>query len=779
MRKDLHRWGWIGVALIAGGLPFLTQDYAPVHRGTALGALFLACGAAVLALHGKQRGGTLLAIALPVAALLTALLLNEFLRAFESGRQPQLPAFAWFAAGLARLLGESASVAHGDLLLQDSQGAFRYAPTWGAIGWRAWMCFAALGGLLAAVSGRATQRAWWIAILAALLLAMLRFAALALQYSGVDEVLARSAHAEVWTFYEPWSGLLLLLVAAVCALRWEASAQESPAQPPARKSPPLRAALTLGLGCAAVGGLAWGAALTWSDPGVSKPGRVLVDERLSGFWEPAGRMLDTERYGDFSAYSLSAMVEQLSHRYHLEVNGDRPYDAALLANVDVLVLKTPEHALAAEEIAAIRAWVEDGGGLFLISDHTDLLGMSTHLRPLAQPYGLDFAFDAVNDASGGFNLWTPPFLAEHPISAGLGPIEFMTGCSLRCSGWATPVLTLRHAASQAGDYGRSSHFGGRAPNPADPQGLLVAAAAAPAGHGRVLAFADSTILSSFAYPLFARAEFMNRGIAWLNHRDSPARHLRWAWLALGAAALVFAHRRLRGHAPALIAAGATLALGISVGAWTAAECSAAGLSVAAPPLSIPRVGFVVEGGHATLPPVLGEPAEGTPPDANFATFIQTPLRLGWEVEVVPRLPESLNHLDVLVLLNPDVEMGQAEAPPGWIEAIRAWVELGGRLVVLSRHAHLGHPHDRAPLYTAGWAFEGVSGPTLDLNLAEASPGSGRVVRVIGAEAFDVDHLGHCMQFPGRNERLHYEAAYFIFRDLLGLAAPERRTWSPR
>jgi hypothetical protein len=768
-------YGWFGAAALAGGLPCLTQDYAPVHHGTMAGALLLALGVAALARLGYRRGGTTLAWGLPLAAISSLLMLDEVLRRHEAGRHPELPAFAALASGGARLIGEPATSDGGELLLHDAQGAIRVAASWGVVGWRPLCGFALLGMLVAATGGRGTARGWWIAVIVAVLFAMLRFLALALHYAGVDQVLATSSHPAVWSFYQPWSLLAVLVIAAACAQR--AGADEAGA--PATTAPPRRA-LIAALALAVVAGLGFGAAATWSDPGIPKRGRVLVDERLTGAWEPAGRMLDTERYGDFSAYSLSVMVEQLSRRFAVAVNAERRYDAALLADVDVLILKTPEHALDPDEIVAIRAWVEDGGGLFLISDHTDLMGMSTHLRPLAEPYGIEFAFDAVNDAAGGFNLWTGRWLPEHPISAGLGPIEFMTGCSLRCHGAARPVLALRHASSQAGDYARSSHFGGRAANPADPQGLLVAAAAAPAGRGRVLAFGDSTILSSFAWPLHARAEFVYRGVAWLDRRASSARALTWAWLLVGVAGAALALRAARTlgvHAAATLLAG--LACGGAAGAWIAAAFAADALRSPPPPSAIPRVGFVIEGGHAALPPVLGERQPGPLDDADFSTFFQVPLRLGMETAVVARDPRELAGLDALVILNPDVELGQAEAPDGWIAAVRDWVAAGGRLAVLSRAEHLGHAHDRAPAYLEGIALRELAVADADLRMALGESGAGRIASVLGSEIFTSEGIGHCMQFPGRAERLRYDIAYDLFRDTLGLVAPSRRTWQPR
>lgn len=187
----------------------------------------------------------------------------------------------------------------------------------------------------------------------------------------------------------------------------------------------------------------------------------------------------------------------------------------------------------------------------------------------------------------------------------------------------------------------------------------------------------------------------------------------------------------------------------------------------------------MEGGHAALPPVLGDRPDGLPDFADFATFLQVPLRLGLEAEVTPREPGALARLDALVLLNPDVELGQPEAPAGWTEAVREWVADGGRLLVLQRASHLGHPHDRAPLYGEGLSFARVESGSADLELSVAEAGRGRVVRAVGSEALALEGLGHCMQFPGRREREHYEVAYRIFGQVMGLGMAERRTWRPR
>jgi uncharacterized membrane protein len=78
------------------------------------------------------------------------------------------------------------------------------------------------------------------------------------------------------------------------------------------------------------------------------------------------------------------LAEWLGKWFSVDVNTTRPYDDQLLSTYDVLVLKTPEEAIPDEEVAAIDRFVHRGGGLLLVGDHTNLLGMGTHLNSLRQ-----------------------------------------------------------------------------------------------------------------------------------------------------------------------------------------------------------------------------------------------------------------------------------------------------------------------------------------------------------------------------------------------------------
>ena len=150
---------------------------------------------------------------------------------------------------------------------------------------------------------------------------------------------------------------------------------------------------------AAVAGLAG----TFTPPGAEKPGRILIDDRFCGIWEPTARQLDTQWYGDFPTYSFTSLAEWLGKWYSVDANTARTYDDELLSGYDVLILKTPEEPIPDAEIDAIDRFVHRGGGLLLVGDHTNLLGMGTHLNALSARYGIQFRYDSVSDGvTGGF-----------------------------------------------------------------------------------------------------------------------------------------------------------------------------------------------------------------------------------------------------------------------------------------------------------------------------------------------------------------------------------------
>lgn len=739
----------LGLGLLVAGILLVRPIYLSAAH-PAVGFGLAALGAALMLFRPTRARAALAVLALAGALALDVVYVDLEPR-FSGGS-------ATIARGAALILAPVVErVAAGDgraIVFHESENTgFLAGPQFGGL-----RELSVVGGVLAlvAIATLGRRALLWLppAFLLFAGLAVLRFAAGILTYLGADDETGDGMHLRIAALWSPWLSILTCLAASATGgelLRTLLAA--APRREPGRiRAFPATVGL-LAAGCA-------GAAAFLELPGERSAGRVLLDDRLSGVWEPAGRLLDTDRYGDFSAYSFATLTEFVGRRYDLTVNADEPYTAALLADYDVLVLKTPHDVLPEAETAAILRWAKEGGSLFLIGDHTDLGGMNSFLNAFARRAGIELGNDSVEHADlPGYVRWQRPAALAHPIAAGLPPLTFMTGCSLRVTGSAVPVLALRRVVAREGDYSRNSNFGTVPPRPDTAQGTLVGAAAGRIGDGRVLVFSDSTVFSSFAFFQDGHDAFVERAFAWLARRGSRG-------FALGAAALLAALAWLvsfpwsagAASRSAFLAAGVICASAAAVGA---SRLSGVLLEPAPVEDPTPTIGFVTEGGAAVLPAVLGTQPEGVD-DENFMTFVQIPLRLGLETRVVERSPARLAGLAALVVLNPDAELDPAGPDPAWIRGVREWVRGGGQLVVLAQSKHAGHAHPREGDYLAELHARPLACSLPGVEAFQSDVGRGSVLLLRGSEHFSSTRMGHCMALPDHEQRAIYDFCHALW-----------------
>lgn len=139
-----------------------------------------------------------------------------------------------------------------------------------------------------------------------------------------------------------------------------------------------------------------------------------------------------------------------------------PLGAEPLEDCDVLVIANALHesnqsswtlptpsAFTAEEIAAVHAWVESGGGLWLIADHMPFPGAA---QELAGAFGFELAngFAMPEGQPGGVDVFSRENggLAAHPVTDGATPearvdqVASFTGQGFRAPEQAKPILIL-------------------------------------------------------------------------------------------------------------------------------------------------------------------------------------------------------------------------------------------------------------------------------------------------------------------------------------------------
>jgi len=266
---------------------------------------------------------------------------------------------------------------------------------------------------------------------------------------------------------------------------------------------------------------AFSLAAAFSGPGfVEKlPPRIAVAEGHSQ-WERLHVELDRDTFGTISEYNYSEWVRTLERLYGKvrRLHGLESPDA--LDEVTVIIIKTPTRPFSQQERRTIREYVERGGGLFLVGDHTNVFGMNTYLNQIARDFGLQFQADAVDEIEyhGGLVSAQDAF-PRHELPGVRRPMRWMTSCSLQLSYPAVPLLWCNHGFGDHANYGVNNFFGDHVFQPGEQLAPLCQAATAKVGAGRVLAFADSTLFSNFSIFFPGVRELAFGGVEWLRRRE--------------------------------------------------------------------------------------------------------------------------------------------------------------------------------------------------------------------------------------------------------------------
>lgn len=415
--------------------------------------------------------------------------------------------------------------------------------------------------------------------------------------------------------------------------------------------------------------LAWASA--FDDPGRRKPGQVMIDESHSD-WEWTHRSYDTTWYGDKAGYNYATLFEHLGKYYEMSRNEDRVIRPRMLADCDVLILKTPTRAYGADEIDAIVAFVRGGGGLYLIGDHTNVFGMTRYLNDVASRFGFEYGYDATYELSaGGLQQYSPPARLRDPTILHL-PQRFLfgTSCTLR------PAWTSRVSICGYGirglylDYSRKGFFPEGHLESSMDFGWIAQGLSQKVGRGRVAAFTDSTIFSNFWYFIPGKNELFLGTVEWLNHRNSALGSLaRWMPIVIMAAGFFLA-RGLTGALPSQVAFP-TMVLGAGVGILAADYANA--YSYSWPSAKQPITTVVFDRKYSDL----NIPDYALPGGArSFHTFYTWVQRLGY----VPKVSDDGFPQDgarILVMVYPRLVPSDADQ-----RRLREWVEAGGTLVVI-------------------------------------------------------------------------------------------------
>lgn len=350
----------------------------------------------------------------------------------------------------------------------------------------------------------------WLPFRAAILIAIFMHRALRTEYE--------STLALVTQFWNPWLHLILLSGPILLILRFIHTPfrrEQTWAVEPYVRLPKRIGVIVLSL----VGTFMLVMALLVDMPGQRKGGRVLVDEYHSD-WEPTERPYDTNWYGNDSGYNYACIYDYCSRFYEMSRLNNTIDDAAL-ENCDVLMVKVPTIRYDPNEIAAIERFVESGGGLMLIGEHTNVFNTGVYINDIARTFGFSFRYDCLFDIDKIFTqLYSPP-LVPHPIIQNMLPLNFAVSCSVSPGkSFGRAVISSTGLKNLPADY-HASNFYPQVEDRAEMRyGAFIQLWTIHHDAGRVAAFTDSTIFSNFATFEPGKAELMLGMLEWLNHQNS-------------------------------------------------------------------------------------------------------------------------------------------------------------------------------------------------------------------------------------------------------------------
>jgi hypothetical protein len=737
-----------------------------------IGACFMLVGVLAFLLRDRILGGNILGQTgkvlgsiLLVQAFALALCIHVFSR-YHEAEPLAVPLYL-----LARIIDPSIAYSDGRVLFPSEEEVFRVPVTWEGFGAPFMILFflALLGTGL-----RHQRKLETVVKLVGLFVgyALLRNTILAF-------LLQRFKDPYLYCYYSTmfWSFLPLAVLSAYLLRPREG---EHPTLP----QPFWRVVLPTGLLFAAAGFLLIGS-YAFHDPGTRKGGRVMIDEYHSQ-WEWTTRALDKEWYGRDSGYNYYCLGTYLDVFYEVDIR-QTPFDRGDLSDYDVLIIKTPTKMYTADELDAIEDFVREGGGLFLIGDHTNVFGTSTYLNPIASMFGLQFRHDSQYDLdTGGLTLIDKPRVLAHPVLADLPYFLFATSCTLEPGLLSENVIIGSGMRALEVDYSQTSYFPEKRRN-AFPYGYFIQQAGKKYGRGRVLAFTDSTTFSNFFMFVTGKPELLIGSVEWLN-RENRLRLLNVVLFFAGVVVAVIVSwivRRAKFNEPAF--ALAYVAFGICLG--IAAFDSFTNNAYAPPTPKREYVSVCFEDEHSNI----DLPTRNLVPRSPEAyhTFFTWTQRLGYVPSLNHRIEDCFTKADMLVIVNPVKRFTIEE-----VDSTYAFVANGGSLLLIdSAHnknssvrdlagafgieVYLQEPdsssitdaigNEIVPALYAGYLEGGV--PVLYTErgrpvLCEKQVGNGTVVVFVDSYMFSDEIMGGTGVTPDETQRKIYDLEFWILEELL-------------
>jgi hypothetical protein len=219
-----------------------------------------------------------------------------------------------------------------------------------------------------------------------------------------------------------------------------------------------------------------------------------------------------QRFGDRSGGMFGFLATFLEESQYSTYRRD--LTPGVLDSVDVIIIANLLEKLDPDERQLVWDFIEDGGGLIILGDHTGTDAIRDPTNDLLSPIGMEINFDtAVPMRRSWVNAKSYLF---HPLgrSGGIMDAELWLGASVDPGPRGYPIVVGRGAFSDPGDLTNKdrAYLGNLAYDPGEPLGDVALVAAAYWGKGRVVLHGDT---SPYQNGTIVRSHsLINRSIRW-------------------------------------------------------------------------------------------------------------------------------------------------------------------------------------------------------------------------------------------------------------------------
>lgn len=238
-----------------------------------------------------------------------------------------------------------------------------------------------------------------------------------------------------------------------------------------------------------------------------KGGIYLFEEGYLNWDKP-----DFERYGGRS-WGMFGMLPEFLRNIGFEVKKDRIINKKNLKETKVLVLMNLNRKLNFEERKTIWDFVQEGGSLLCLGDHTGMQGIRDPFNELLKPYKIEFNFDCGHYLK---RRWKNDFeFMNHPITFALKSEEdtgIGVGASLKAFFTVIPVIIAKYGFSDRGNPNdpKNGYLGDRKYKNGELLGDIILVAEKRHKKGKVLVFGDTSSFQNLSLtrnPLFVERVF--------------------------------------------------------------------------------------------------------------------------------------------------------------------------------------------------------------------------------------------------------------------------------